>query len=108
VNSVMTATYWEFGRRIVEFEQGGEKRAGYGQELVARLAEDLTARFGRGYSLSNLKSARTFYLLWPIGQTTSDQLPSRDTPKIGQTVSGQLATHPFAARFPSHGRTTCA
>ncbi len=83
VNSVMTATYWELGRRIVEFEQGGEKRAGYGQELVARLAEDLTARFGRGYSLSNLKSARTFYLLWPIGQTTSDQLPSRDTPKIG-------------------------
>ena len=100
VNSVMTATYWEFGRRIVEFEQGGEKRAGYGQELVARLAEDLTARFGRGYSLSNLKSARTFYLLWPIGQTTSDQLPSRDTPKIGQTVSGQLATAPVRCAFP--------
>lgn len=48
VNTVMTATYWGFGRRIVEFEQGGEKRAGYGEELVARLAADLTAKFGRG------------------------------------------------------------
>jgi len=52
VNTVMTATYWEVGRRIFEFEQGGKKRAGYGDELVARLAHDLTARFGRGFSLS--------------------------------------------------------
>ncbi len=94
VNTVMTATYWEVGRRIFEFEQGGKKRAGYGDELVARLANDLTARFGRGYSLSNLKSARTFFLLWPIGQTPSGLLPPSDESKIGQTVSGQLAvTH---------------
>jgi hypothetical protein len=43
VNTVMTATYWEVGRRIFEFEQGGKKRAGDGEELVARLAKDLTA-----------------------------------------------------------------
>ena len=92
VNTVMTATYWEVGRRIFEFEQGGRKRAGYGDELVARLANDLTARFGRGFSLSNLKSARTFYLLWPISRTPSGLLPPGDEPKIGQTVSGQLAT----------------
>jgi predicted nuclease of restriction endonuclease-like (RecB) superfamily len=91
VNTVMTATYWEVGRRIFEFEQGGKKRAGYGDELVARLANDLTARFGRGYSLSNLKNARTFYLLWPKGQTPSGLLPPSDESKIGQTVSGQLA-----------------
>jgi predicted nuclease of restriction endonuclease-like (RecB) superfamily len=96
----MTATYWEVGRRIFEFEQGGKKRAGYGEELVARLAGDLTARFGRGFSLSNLKSARTFYLLWPIGQTASGQLPLGDEPKIGQTVSGQLATAPVRPAFP--------
>ncbi len=100
VNAVMTATYWEVGRRIFEFEQGGKKRASYGEELVARLAEDLTARFGRGFSLSNLKSARTFYLLWPIGQTASGQLPLGDEPKIGQTVSGQLATTPVRCAFP--------
>ena len=87
-------------RRIFEFEQGGKKRAGYGEELVARLAKDLTTRFGRGFSLSNLKSARTFYLLWPIGQTASGQFPLGDEPKIGQTVSGQLATTPVRRAFP--------
>jgi hypothetical protein len=92
VNAVMTATYWEMGRRIFEHEQGGRKRAGYGDELLARLASDLTVRFGRGFSLSNLKSARTFYLLWPISQTPSGQSPSAGVPEIGQTVSGQLAT----------------
>lgn len=92
VNTVMTATYWEMGRRIFEHDQGGRKRAGYGDELLARLASDLTTRFGRGFSLSNLKSARTFYLLWPIGQTPSGLSPSAEGPEIGQTVSGQLAT----------------
>jgi hypothetical protein len=44
VNALMTATYWEIGRRIVEFEQRGKKRAEYGKELLQRLAQDLTAR----------------------------------------------------------------
>ena len=39
VNSLMTATYWEVGRRIVEFEQGGKKRAGYGEELISKFAQ---------------------------------------------------------------------
>lgn len=50
----MTATYWEIGRRIVEFEQGGKERATYGDELLERLAEDLTARFGRGFARPSL------------------------------------------------------
>src|SRR5689334_23109716 len=50
VNSLMTATYWELGRRIVEIEQGGKRRAEYGEQLLERLAEDLTKRFGRGFS----------------------------------------------------------
>jgi hypothetical protein len=62
VNALMTATYWEIGRRIVEFEQGGEKRAEYGEGLMARLADDLTARFGRGFSRQNLQRFRLFYL----------------------------------------------
>ena len=49
VNAIMTATYWEIGRRIVEFEQGGEARAGYGEQLLERLADDLTQRLGRGF-----------------------------------------------------------
>src|SRR5271166_3629250 len=48
VNSVMTATYWEVGRRIVEHEQAGQKRADYGEELIQRLSLDLTRKYGRG------------------------------------------------------------
>jgi hypothetical protein len=43
VNALMTATYWEIGRRIVEFEQHGRQRAQYGEELLLRLSADLTA-----------------------------------------------------------------
>jgi len=53
VNAIMTATYWEIGRRIVEFEQRGEKRADYGEELIRRLADDLVPRFGRGFGWRN-------------------------------------------------------
>ena len=88
VNTVMTATYWEFGRRIVEFEQGGEERAGYGEELLRQLARDLSKRLGRGFSVTNLQNFRTFFLNWPIQQTASGKLPGG---KIHQTVSGELA-----------------
>ena len=44
VNNILTATYWEIGRRIVEYEQGGKARAEYGEELLKRLGEDLSAR----------------------------------------------------------------
>jgi hypothetical protein len=54
LNAFMTATYWEIGRRIVEFEQGGARRAGYGEEVLNRLAADLTTRLGRGFSRFNL------------------------------------------------------
>jgi hypothetical protein len=78
VNAVMTATYWEIGRRIVESEQAGESRANYGEQLLKRLAEDLTARFGRGFGLANLRQMRNFYLTWPpkqIHQTVSGEFP---------------------------------
>ena len=48
INALMTATYWEIGRRIVETEQRGADRATYGEALIQRLAADLTARLGRG------------------------------------------------------------
>src|SRR4030042_2108824 len=63
-NSIMTATYWAVGRRIVEEEQGGRIRAGYGEELIARLSQDLTARFGRGFGKRNLFQMRAFYLAY--------------------------------------------
>jgi hypothetical protein len=57
----MTATYWEIGRRTAEQEQRGEKRAQYGKALLGRLAEDLTPRFGRGFSERKLLAMREFY-----------------------------------------------
>ncbi|MCO6459547.1 MAG: hypothetical protein J5I93_29895 [Pirellulaceae bacterium] len=65
------ATYWEIGRRIVEFEQGGEARAEYGAGLLKRLGKDLTARFGRGFSERNLRQMRAFHQGWDIWQTPS-------------------------------------
>jgi predicted nuclease of restriction endonuclease-like (RecB) superfamily len=76
VNALMTATYWEIGRRIVQSEQAGAKRAGYGDVLIRRLAKDLSAAFGRGFGSRNLAQMRSFYLAWPqdkILQTPSAQ-----------------------------------
>ena len=75
VNTVMTATHWAIGRRIVETEQHGKPRAEYGAALIDRLAQDLTRRFGRGFGHRNLLQMRAFYLAYPeIPQTTSAQL----------------------------------
>jgi predicted nuclease of restriction endonuclease-like (RecB) superfamily len=94
VNVFITATYWEIGRRIVEYEQGGRQRAKYGEALVAQLGTDLTQRFGRGFSKRNLEQMRLFYLTWPIAQTLSAQLqaPPLGSPgsEKAQTASAQL------------------
>ena len=71
VNSIITATYWLVGRRIVEYEQGGSECAKYGESLIKRLSADLTARLGRGFSQRNLEHMRRFYLVWSIPQTLS-------------------------------------
>jgi hypothetical protein len=67
----MTAAYWLIGQRIVEFEQKGQIRAEYGVKLLERLAKDLNARFGRGFSYSNLNRFRQFYLTFPLRNNLS-------------------------------------
>jgi hypothetical protein len=64
INDLMTASYWENGRRMVEFEQRGKARAEYGSKLLKRLSSDLTSRFGRGLSVQNLENMRLFYQAW--------------------------------------------
>jgi predicted nuclease of restriction endonuclease-like (RecB) superfamily len=66
VDVVQVRTCWGVGRHIVEFEQGGAARAGYGARLLPRLAEKLTAEFGRGFDASNLHKMKQFYLAFPI------------------------------------------
>ena len=99
VNSVLTATYWLVGKRIVEHEQSGSRRAGYGEQLVMTLAEDLTDRFGRGFSQRNLEQMRLFYLTWQKAQTVSAQLANAPQKRKAQTLSAQLAMQP-APVFP--------
>ncbi len=76
-NAILTATYWEVGRQIVEFEQGGKERAEYGEALLERLAHDLSGQFGRGFSRPGLQRMRAFYLGWEIFQTPSGKLQTR-------------------------------
>jgi predicted nuclease of restriction endonuclease-like (RecB) superfamily len=66
VNAILTATYWEIGRRIVEFVQQGETRAEYGDEVLGKLSRDLTKKFGRGFAHDNLQRMRLFYQAWPV------------------------------------------
>ena len=77
VNVEMVRAYWSIGREIVEEEQRGSYRAGYGDKLIHALAQRLGQAFGRGYSASNLKSMRQFYLTYP------------DLIQIRQTLSGE-------------------
>ena len=88
VNAVMTATYWEIGRRIVELEQRGESRAEYGKQIIERLAKDLSDRLGRGFQKSNLFQMRAFYLTY----THLERSLSLETisPEIFQTLSGKF------------------
>jgi len=74
VNSNMVETYWKIGEHIVEFEQGGKIKAEYGKGLLANLSKDLTRSIGKGFSLSNLKRMRQFYVLYPIGAELPHQL----------------------------------
>jgi hypothetical protein len=80
VNALMTATYWEIGRRIVEFEQGGQDRAAYGQALLKRLSADLSARFGRGFGVDSLETMRLFYLTYPSSQISESLIRKSDRP----------------------------
>ena len=93
VNAVMTATYWEIGRRIVEQEQGGKRRAAYGKALIERLAEDLCQRFGRGFSERNPQYMRRFYETWSIPQTESAESGVGDAPVNRFSISTLSLEH---------------
>jgi hypothetical protein len=70
----MVHAYWLIGREIVEVEQHGKKRAGYGEQVIQRLAERLAAQFGAGYSIRNLRRIRQFYLTYPGGSVVPTEL----------------------------------
>ena len=86
-NLAMVYSYFEVGRRIVEEEQTGADRAQYGQYILKELSEYLTKNFGKGFSVTNLKQMRQFYLVYAhdqIGQTLSDQFKNQPTVSTGR------------------------
>ena len=93
VNQTMVTTYFEIGRMIVEEEQGGKERAEYGKQILKELSDVLTKEFGKGFSVTNLKQMRQFYLIYSIGQTPSDdfrniaQIPSSKSENAISTTS---------------------
>ncbi len=99
VNTILVATYWLIGRRIVEFEQKGKERAEYGEALLKKLSVDLTKRFGKGFIERNLWHMRQFYITYKeILHTARAELPDKAQEKmhtvcaesypISQIVSG--------------------
>ena len=74
VNSVLVTTYWRIGQHIVEFEQGGNTKAVYGDKLLERLSKDLSLQFGKGFSRSNLTYMRAFFVTYPISEKPSHKL----------------------------------
>ena len=105
VNSVQVVTCFRIGHLLVEHEQQGETRAAYGKETLNQLSKRLVAEFGRGFSATNLKLMRQFYLLKKpaIGQTPSDQLPANDDHSQVAPVAApptQPAGRPTALSFP--------
>ena len=74
VNTVLVQTYWNIGKYIVEYEQKGAERAEYGSNLLERLSTDLTNRYGKGFSRSNILYMRKFYICFPNSETVSHVL----------------------------------
>ena len=103
VNAIMTATYWEIGKRIVQVEQKGKQRAGYGEKLIRKMAQDLTKSCGRGFGERKLERCRQFFLFYSETEKSSTVL-TKSLKKM-PTVSAQslklLKTKGFSG-IPSH------
>lgn len=87
VNLSMVYTYYEIGKRIFEEEQNGNERADYGKYLIKELSEYLVKQFSKGFSVTNLKQMRQFYLIYKddrIGQKVSDQFINLPTTENGR------------------------
>ena len=92
VNAATVTAYWHIGRELVEALQQGEQRAAYGQALIARLAQGLTERFGKGYSVTNLSYFRQFYLAYPnrIHHPSGGESAGSTPPEIFHPTGGIL------------------
>lgn len=114
VNFVMVEAYWNVGRMIVEEEQQGKERAGYGEALVRGLSKRLNEDFGRGFGVSNVFAFRQFYLAFPIfralrgisagdrsdrgNQSAISDAARQESSEDSDSASGNQETIPYALR----------
>jgi predicted nuclease of restriction endonuclease-like (RecB) superfamily len=89
VNTTMVVTYFEIGRRIIEKEQQGEKRAQYGKKVLQGLSDYLTAKLGKGWSVENLKLMRRFYIVY-AKRAIGESLITQFNPSVSWTHYLQL------------------
>jgi len=84
VNAATVHAYWNVGRLIVEHEQGGRKRAAYGEAVLEELSRRLMAEFGRGFDVTNLRKMRQFYRMFDIRDAPRLELgkAKRDAPRL--------------------------
>ncbi len=94
VNFLMVEAYWNIGRIIVEEEQKGKKRADYGRFLIKELSDKLTKDFGKGFTESNVKYFRLFYLSYPIRHALRDELEHSNLHALsGESVTSKKVIH---------------
>ncbi|RLA06041.1 MAG: DUF1016 domain-containing protein [Gammaproteobacteria bacterium] len=74
VNTAMVEAYWCIGKRIVEQEQQGKKRAEYGKKILKTLSKALNSEFGKGFDERELRRMRQFYICFPIRGTLCPEL----------------------------------
>jgi hypothetical protein len=99
VNTLMVNTYWQIGKRIVEQEQHGQNRAGYGDSLITNLSRYLSDTLGKCFSEANLKNMRQFYVVFPdFDQFSTHCVENSNT---------QFATHRVANLTWTKGRNDC-
>ncbi len=65
INATMVIAYWEVGKAIIEDEQQGSERAGYGEQTLKNLSKRLAKDFGKGFDITNLRRMRSFYFAYP-------------------------------------------
>ena len=86
VNAAMIDVYWHIGKRIVEEEQHGLKRAGYGTQIIDYLSEKLSDEYGENYSPRYLRSFRRFYTLFPDFDIWKSRFPNLTWTHIYRTM----------------------
>ncbi len=100
VDTEMLKAYWKIGRDIVEAEQKGNSRAEYGQSLISELSQKLTARYGKGFSQTNVRYIRQFYIEYqrysPIHHALRDEFEECANHSIQHTVCAESQTPEFS------------